>query len=445
MTTAIASSTTLGATTTSKIKRHILPLLFLLYVVAYLDRINIGFAAFSMNRELGITSAQYGFLTGIFFWGYFLFEIPSNIILHKMGARLWIARILVSWGAIAMLGGLVHIVSQLYAVRLLLGVAEAGFFPGIVLYLTYWFRQREQAQMVAWFLTGLPVATIVGAPFSGAILDHVHWLGISSWRWLLILEGMPAIGCGFLAWALLPGRPAEAKFLLPEEKQWIADELRQEERSKSGNHAGNALQALANPRVWHLACISFTYLIGLYAMSFWMPQAVKQFAHGYSSTQLGFLITVPHLVGVAAMILVSRSSDRKLERRFHAAIPLIAGAVSLMLLSTTSSVWVALSLWALIAAGIYSFLGPFWSLPSEFLSGLSAAAGIAFINSVGNLGGFVGPAAIGVLTRQSGGLSAGLLLVGFSLLMSAVLLLLLPKQSSRAAGRVEHKLVDLGS
>jgi ACS family tartrate transporter-like MFS transporter len=445
MNTVLASSTTLGATTIGKIKRRILPLLFLLYVVAYLDRINIGFAAFSMNQELSITSAQYGFLTGIFFWGYFLFEIPSNIILHKMGARLWIARILVSWGAIAMLGGLVHTVSQLYAVRLLLGVAEAGFFPGIVLYLTYWFRQREQAQMVSWFLTGLPVATIVGAPFSGAILGHVHWLGISSWRWLLILEGMPAIGCGFLAWSLLPGRPAEAKFLLPEEKHWIADELRQEERSKSGNHPGNALQALANPRVWHLACISFTYLIGLYAMSFWMPQAVKQLAHGYSSTQLGLLIMVPHLVGLAAMILVSRSSDRKLERRFHAAIPLIAGAVSLMLLSTTSSVWVALSLWAVIAAGIYSFLGPFWSLPSEFLSGLSAAAGIAFINSIGNLGGFVGPAAIGVLTRQSGGLSAGLLLVGFSLLMSAVLLLLLPKQSSRAAGRVEHKLVDLGS
>jgi MFS transporter, ACS family, tartrate transporter len=427
MNTALASRTAVAAATIGKLKRRILPLLFLLYVVAYLDRINIGFAAFSMNQELGITSAQYGFLTGIFFWGYFLFEIPSNIILQKMGARLWIARILVSWGAIAMLGGLVHTVSQLYVVRLLLGVAEAGFFPGIVLYLTYWFRQREQAQMVAWFLTGLPVATVVGAPFSGAILDHVHWLAISSWRWLLILEGMPAIGCGFLTWFLLPGCPAESKFLLPEEKQWLADELRQEERSKSRNHPGNALQALANPRVWHLACISFTYLIGLYAMSFWMPQAVKQLAHDYSSTLLGLLIMVPHLVGLAAMILVSRSSDRKLERRFHAAIPLIAGAVSLMLLSTTSSVWVALSLWAVIAAGIYSFLGPFWSLPSEFLSGLSAAAGIAFINSIGNLGGFVGPAAIGVLTRQSGGLSTGLLLVGFSLLVSAVLLLLLPK------------------
>jgi len=427
MSTAISRPTTVSAATSSKIRRRILPLLFLLYIVAYLDRINIGFAAFTMNQELGITSAQFGFLTGIFFWGYFLFEIPSNLILHKMGARLWIARILVSWGAIAMLGGLVHSASQLYVVRFLLGVAEAGFFPGIVLYLTYWFRQREQAQMVAWFLTGLPVATIVGAPLSGVILDHVHWLGTSSWRWLLILEGLPAIGCGFLAWLVLPSRPVDAQFLLPEEKQSLAEELQQEARSKSGNHQGTALHALTSPRVWHLACISFTYLIGLYAMSFWMPQAVKQLARGYSNTLLGIMIMVPHLVGAVAMMLVSRRSDRTRERRYHAAAPLIAGAVALMLLSTTNSVWVALVLWSVIAAGIYSFLGPFWSVPSEFLSGLSAAAGIALINSIGNLGGFVGPSAIGVLTKQAGGMYAGLRFVGVSLLMSAVLLLLLPR------------------
>src|ERR1043166_5850584 len=427
MSTAIASTAIVAAKTISKIKRHILPLLFLFYIVAYLDRINIGFAAFTMTQELRITSAQYGFLTGIFFWGYFLFEIPSNLILHKMGARLWIARILVTWGVIAMLGGLVHSVSQLYVVRFLLGVAEAGFFPGIVLYLTYWFRQREQAQMVARFLTGLPVAPILVAPLSGVILDHVHWLGIGSWRWLLVVEGIPAIGCGFLVWSLLPSRPAEAPFLLPGEKRWIAEELQEEERSKSGNHQGTALHTLTNPRVWHLACISFTYLIGLYAMSFWMPQAVKQLARDSSNTLLGVLVMVPHLVGVVAMILVSRSSDRTLERRYHAAVPLIAGAVALMLLNTASSVGVTLALWSVIAAGIYSFLGPFWSLPSEFLSGLSAAAGIALINSIGNLGGFVGPSVIGVLTKRSGGMYLGLRFVGFSLLLSAVLLLLLPK------------------
>jgi ACS family tartrate transporter-like MFS transporter len=427
MSTAIASTAIVAAKTISKIKRHILPLLFLFYIVAYLDRINIGFAAFTMTQELRITSTQYGFLTGIFFWGYFLFEIPSNLILHKMGARLWIARILVTWGMIAMLGGLVHNVSQLYVIRFLLGVAEAGFFPGIVLYLTYWFRQREQAQMVALFLTGLPVATIVGAPLSGIILDHVHWFGNSSWRWLFVLEGLPAIGCGFLTWFLLPNRPADAQFLLPEEKMWIVEELRQEGRSKSGTYDSTALHALTNPRVWHLACISFTYLIGLYAMSFWMPQAVKQLAHDCSNTLLGVLVMAPHMVGMAAMILVSRHSDRTSERRYHTAIPLIAGSVALMLLSNTGSIWIALALWAVISAGIYSFLGPFWALPSEFLSGLSAAAGIAFINSIGNLGGFVGPSAIGMLTKQFGGMSTGLRLVGSSLLISAVLLLLLPK------------------
>jgi len=411
----------------SRIRRRLLPFLFLLYIVAYLDRINIGFAAFTMNQELSITSTQFGFLTGIFFWGYFLFEIPSNLILHKMGARLWIARILVSWGAIAMLGGLVHTAAQLYAVRFLLGVAEAGFFPGIVLYLTYWFRQREQAQVVAWFLTGLPVASIVGAPLSGVILDHVHWLGSSSWRWLFILEGMPAIGCGFLVWLFLPNRPLEAEFLLPEEKQWVTEELQDEERRKSGDPQATALHAFTNARVWHLAGISFTYLIGLYVMSFWMPQAVKGLAHDYSNTLLGILVMVPHVVGVVVMVLVSRSSDRTLERRYHAAIPLLTGAVALMLLGVTGSVWVALGLWSVTAAGIYSFLGPFWSLPGEFLSGLSAAAGIALINSIGNLGGFVGPSAIGLLTKQTGEMNTGLRFVSCSLLLSAVLLLVLPK------------------
>lgn len=427
MSTAIANQPILIATVVSKIKRRILPLLFLFYIVAYLDRINIGFAAFTMTQELGITSAQFGFLTGIFFWGYFLFEIPSNIILHKMGARMWIARILITWGMIAMLSGLVRNVSQLYVIRFLLGVAEAGFFPGIVLYLTYWFRQREQAQMVAWFLTGLPVASIVGAPLSGIILDHVHWLGNSSWRWLFILEGLPAIGCGFLTWFLLPSRPADAEFLLPEEKVWISEELRQEAENKSGNRKEAALHVLADPRVWRLACISFTYLIGLYAMSFWMPQAIQRLAHDYSNTLLGILIVVPHMAGMVAMIWVARRSDRTLERRYHAAIPLIAGAAAFFLLSTAGSVWMALILWSVIAAGTYSFLGPFWALPNEFLSGFSAAAGIAFINSIGNLGGFVGPSAFGIFIRQSGGMSAGFFFVGFSLLMSAVLLWLLPQ------------------
>ena len=236
-------------TTIHKLQVRIIPFLLLLYVVAFLDRINIGFAALTMNKELAISSQQFGFLAGIFFFGYFLFEIPSNLWLHKIGARVWIARILITWGAVATVTGFVHTVHQLYVVRFLLGLAEAGYFPGIVLYLTYWFRQKEQAQAIALFLTGLPLASVLGAPVSGLILDRVHWLGVSSWRWLLVLEGIPAIVCSLLTYFLLPSRPAEAKFLTPEEKEWLRAELRREEQQKLEQHRYFPLREMANGRV----------------------------------------------------------------------------------------------------------------------------------------------------------------------------------------------------
>src|SRR5207249_9591311 len=211
------------ARTIRKVRTRILPFLFLLYIICFLDRINIGFAALTMNKELAITSQQFGLVAGIFFLGYFLFEVPSNLLLHKLGGRIWIACILITWGIVAMLTGFVHNVHQLYVVRFLLGLAEAGYYPGIVLYLTYWFRQREQAQAIALFLAGLPVTSILGAPVSRLILDHVHWLGISCWRWLLVLEGTPALACGVLTYFLLPSRPAEARFLAEDEKRWITE------------------------------------------------------------------------------------------------------------------------------------------------------------------------------------------------------------------------------
>jgi MFS transporter, ACS family, tartrate transporter len=220
------------ASTIQKVRIRLLSFAFLLFVVAFLDRINIGFAALTMNKELGITSQQFGLVAGIFFFGYFTFEIPSNLVLHKIGARIWIARILFTWGVVAVLTGLVHSVHQLYVMRFLLGLAEAGYIPGIILYLTYWFRQREQAQAVALFTMGGPVTSILGAPLSGLILDYIHWFGMSSWRWLLILEGIPAVACGFLTYYLLPNRPDEAKFLTAEEKQWIRAELAREEQHK---------------------------------------------------------------------------------------------------------------------------------------------------------------------------------------------------------------------
>src|SRR5215472_13519497 len=278
----------IGTRTTQKVRIRILPFVFLFYVVAFLDRVNIGFAALTMNKELGITSQQFGFLVGIFFLGYFIFEVPSNLLLYKIGARIWIARILVSWGTVAALTGFVQTAHQLYLARFLLGLAEAGYGPGIVLYLTYWFRRREQAQAVALFLTGLPVTSIVGAPLSGLILDYIHWVGLSSWRWLLILEGIPAIVCGLLTYSLLPSRPSEAKFLTAEEKNWIEADLRQEEQQKLNSRHYSVLKAMTNGRVWCLSLIHFGMLGGLYTLSFWVPQLIQSFSSHYSNTVIGF-------------------------------------------------------------------------------------------------------------------------------------------------------------
>jgi MFS transporter, ACS family, tartrate transporter len=423
------SAASIEIRTIRKLRIRILPFLFLLYVVAFVDRINIGFAALTMNEELAITSEQFGLVAGIFFFGYFIFEVPSNLLLHRIGARIWIARILITWGVVALLTGFVRTVHELYIARFLLGLAEAGYFPGIVLYLTYWFRQREQAQAVALFLTGLPVASILGAPVSGLILDHVHWLGMSSWRWLLVLEGIPAIACGVLTYLLLPSHPAEAGFLTPEEKEWIRAELLREEQRKLEQHRYSARQAMTNGRVWRLAAIHFGMLIGLYTLSFWVPQLVQSLSSRHSNTAVGLLVMIPHLVGLAAMIFVSRSSDRRLERRYHAAIPLIIAGCALALMDTTRSPVLLLTLLSLLAVGIYSYVGPFWALPNEFLAGSSAAVGIALINSVGNLGGFVGPWAIGAMATWTGSIYRGLALVGIPLLVSATLLLRLPRRA----------------
>jgi MFS transporter, ACS family, tartrate transporter len=415
------------AETIRKLRIRILPFVFLLFVVAQLDRNNIGFAALRMNKELAITSQQFGLIFGIFFFGYFIFEIPSNLLLHKIGARVWIARILISWGIVAMLTGFVHSAHQLYVMRFLLGLAEAGYFPGIVLYLTYWFPRREQARAFALLEMANPVSTILGAPVSGLILDHVYWLGVSSWRWLLILEGTPALVGGVLTYFLLPSRPQEAKFLNADQKEWIRAELGREEQQKLEHHKYSVLQALANGRVWHLVVIYFGMMIGLYALNSWAPQLVKSLPSLYSNSMIGLLLTIPSLVALAAMIFVSRSSDHKLERRYHVAIPAIMGAAALVLLGTTRSPLYSLTLLTVLAVGVYSFLPPFWALPSEFLTGFSAAAGIALINSVGNLGAFAGPYMIGAIAVRTGNLYRGLAFAGVSLFIAATLVLLLPK------------------
>ena len=428
-----AGAMSIEGRTVQKVRNRILPFIFVLYIVAFLDRINIGFAALTMNQELAITSQQFGLLSGIFFVGYFLFEIPSNLLLHKIGARVWIARILLTWGAVAVLTGLVRGVHQLYVVRFLLGLAEAGFAPGMLLYLTYWFRQQDRARAVGLYLAGMPVASLLGGPVSGLILDHVHWLHVSSWRWLLILEGVPAIICGLFTYFLLPNRPEEAKFLTGEEKQWITAELAREEQNKLTQNQFSVFQTLMNGRVWCLAAIYFGLLIGLYALTFWAPQFIRSLSSGYSSSAIGILVMIPSLAGIAGMIFISRNSDRMLERRYHVAVPAIIGGVALLLLGANHSPAIGVLLLSFLAIAVYGIMGPFWALPSEFLTGFSAAAGLALINSAGNLAGLVGPWTIGFIAQRTGSLYGGLALAGVCMFASSALVLALPRRAHAAA------------
>jgi ACS family tartrate transporter-like MFS transporter len=304
----------------------------------------------------------------------------------------------------------------------------------MVLYLTYWFPQREQARACALLITAGPVMTILGAPLSGLILDHVHWLGVSSWRWLLILEGTPAIVGGVLTYFLLPSGPKGAKFLTTDEKEWIQAELGREEQQKLEQGRYSVLQALASGRVWRLVLIYFGLTIGINTLQSWSPQLVRSLSSGYSNTVIGFLVMVPSLVGLSAMIFVSRSSDRRLERRYHVAIPAITAGTALVLLGTTRSPFYSVTLLTCLAVGAYSIFGPFWALPSEFLTGFSAAAGIALINSVGNLSQLAAPYMIGAIAMRTGNLYAGLAIAGVPLFISATLVLLLPKTARVRTG-----------
>jgi MFS family permease len=425
-----------------KLRIRLLPFLFVLFVLAFIDRINIGFAALTMNREVGITSQQFGFAAGIFFWGYFLFEVPSNLILHKIGARIWIARILITWGVIATLTGFVHSIHQLYVARFALGIAESGYFPGIVLYLGYWFPQREKAQAIASILIGIPIAGILGGPISGFILDQAHWFGLSSWRWLLILEGLPASIFAFLVPFLLPSKPGDAKFLTAHEKTWIAEKLEREDRLKlaAKKQSISVARTLVNPRVWHVACIGFCHGFASYTFSFWLPQVMKSLFGGQSNTLVGIAVMIPSLLALTAMVVASRHSDRTLERKYHLATFNVLAGIAFLLLGVPRSPFFSVVLFSAVAVGNYSFLPIFFSLPGEFLTGSSAAAGIALVTSVSNFGGFVGPYTVGLIRQKTGSFCLGLICAGVSFLVSATLAFALPKLSHSV--RCEESVAD---
>lgn len=408
-----------------KVTWRIIPFVFLLYIVSYLDRANIGYAALQMNAELALSSEVFGFVSGIFFIGYFLFEVPSNLLLERFGARVWIARILVTWGVIAAATAFAQTAMHLYVLRFLLGVAEAGFFPGIIVYLTYWFRSRELATTVALFTAAIPVSYIIGAPLSTWIMDNVHWMGWSGWRWMLFLEGIPAVFLGVLCYFYLTDRPEQARWLTTEEKAWLLAELERDRQARKDVKHFGALKAMSNPKVLYLAFIYFVYQCGSLGVGYWMPQIIKGFSSALSHTQIGLIATIPYIVATLVMIAWSRRSDRHGERRLHSALPLAVAAVALVGAGLVRDPYLAIGLISLALAGLYSFKSPFWALPTLFLSRSTAAVSIAVINSIGNLGGFVGPFMIGMVKGNTQSASAGLLFLSALLAIAFIMTLLI--------------------
>ncbi len=419
------------ATALAKARRRLLPLLFVLYVVAYVDRINVGFAALEMNRALGLTDAVYGFGAGLFFAGYFIFEIPSNLILARVGARRWIARIMISWGIVAIAMMEVRGAASFYLMRFLLGVAEAGFFPGVILYLTFWFPAHERARAIALFMTAAAIAGIVAGPISGAILTMHGALGLAGWQWLFVLEGVPAIVLGIVVAARLPDGPDEAAWLSGPEHAAIAEAVARD--SGGVPHALNLKQGFADPRVWLLAAIYFGTVFGVYGVSFWLPQIIKGF-HQSGDFVVGLLAAIPFVAAAIAMVWVGRISDRTGNRALAVALSVFAGAAGFALAAIAPTPALELAAITIGAAGIFSACGPFWAVPSEFLSGSAAACGIALINSVGNLGGFFGPYAVGLVREATRGFSAALAVLAIALAAAGVLALVLRRfeHSSRS-------------
>jgi MFS transporter, ACS family, tartrate transporter len=392
-----------------RVSRRIIPLCFLLYIVSYIERANIGYAALQMNAELGLSAEAFGLAAGIFFIGYFLFEVPSNLLMARYGARVWIGRILIGMGVVSIATAFVQTPMQLYVARFLLGVAEAGYFPAIIIYLTAWFRSREQATVVALFTAAIPVSYVIGTPLSTWIMDHVTGLGLSGWRWMLIIEGMPSVIGGIATYVLLVDRPAGARWLSAEERAWLEGEIARDHEGHGAVRHLSTWKAISDPKVLYLALIYFVYQAGSLGVGYWLPQILKGAGKSLTNFEVGLIATGPYLVATIGMIWWSHRSDRTGERQRHAAWPLLLAGVTLGAVAWVSSPLQAALLLAFALTGFYAFKAPFWTLPSLFLSRSTAAVSIAAINSIGNLGGFVGPYAVGWFTKATGHPASGLI------------------------------------
>lgn len=408
-----------------RISRRLLPFLFILYVIAYLDRVNVGYAALEMTRELNFSPAVFGFGAGIFFLGYFLLEIPGTLLVESWSARRWIARIMVTWGVLAIATGFVHTPHQFYWVRFLLGLSEAGFFPGMVVYLSHWFRREERAQAMAWFMAAQPISNIVGAPISGWLLG-IHWLGWPGWRWLFVMEGLPAVVLGVVTIWYLTDWPHQAHWLPEDERLWLEQALERERQALQKESPMHFWQAFRRREVILLTFGCFGMASSIYAFNFFLPTLLKRMS-GLPNFTIAVIAMLPYCVGLVAVILVGWSADRTGKHKAHTAACMGLIALGLVLSYFQHSVAMTLAAFCLAAIGMYGYLPAFWSLPADYLTGTAAAASVGLINSVGNLGGFFGPSMVGYLTQTTHSFGAGVLLMAGLAAMSATMVLLLPK------------------
>jgi MFS transporter, ACS family, tartrate transporter len=409
-----------GAAILAKASRRLLPLLFLSYVVAYLDRINLSFAALTMRNDLHLDAAAFGLGSGIFFIGYFFFEVPSNLILAKVGARKWIARIMIGWGVFSMAMAATWNQQAFYVLRFALGVAEAGFFPGIILYLTYWFPSHWRARIVASFMTATALAGLVGSPISGAILMLDGWLGLHGWQWLFILEALPALFLGVVVWFQLPDSPVQARWLHESEKSWLSSQLEEEHRQSRSHSLHHLSEAFLSGRVWCMAVIYFCLIVGMYGLGMWLPQIIKKRSSA-GNFQVSLYTIVPYVAAAVGMVISGWASDRSGKRKLFVISSFLIGAIGMVLsMQEGNSLPMTLCALSLAALGIWGAFGPFWALASSFLGSTAAAAGIALINSFGNLGGFLGPALMGY-SMESGGYAGGLGTIALILAVGAIM------------------------
>jgi len=413
--------------TLAKVRWRLIPFLFLLYIVAYLDRVNVGYAALDMNRDLGFSAAVYGFGSGIFFLSYTLLEVPSNLILARVGARRWIARIMITWGLVSMAMMFVTSPLSFYVLRSILGAAEAGFFPGIILYLTHWFPARERARAVALFMTATALAGVIGAPLSSAILQLDGFGGLHGWQWLFLIEGLPAVLLAPVVLQRLTERPADARWLTAAEREWLSDQMAREHAQTDDVHLTLGAAARSG-RLWALSALYFCIVIAIYGVSFWLPQIV-QATGGLSAATVILLTAIPYVAATIGLVVIGPRSDASGERRWHVAVPCLIGATGFVLtVIAPQTPAVSLVMLSIAAFGIWGTLGPFWAMPTALLRGTAAAGGIAIVNSIGNIGGFVGPFAIGWVRDATGSFESGLLALAGVLVVGAAIAIGLPRR-----------------